>query len=665
MLEIFINSRLYFIREKYSIIEACQFIGVKILRFCYHESLSIAGNCRMCLVETDKALKPITACSSPVINGMSIKTVGPLLLKARENILEILLLNHPLDCPICDQGGECDLQDQVIFFGNTTNRSYKNKSSVDDKYCGPLIKTIMTRCIQCTRCIRFGVELCGNKFLGILNRGGNVEIGNYISTITTSELSANVVDLCPVGALTLKSIAFNYRPWELKSIESLDLMDSFGSNIYINFKESEIIRILPKKNINLNNIWISNKGRFVYNLFLNSSFPNNFNTTFFDLLTKLVGKKLLFLISPYLDFQTLTILKHLMFISKGYIRIKINGFNKFYSNLYYFGGKNRLSNFFNISFISCILISVNLQLESSILAARLRVKQLSGELLVYQFNIYSKMALLTFFYRLHNFELISLFFFKRLFLFSFLNSTILLFYGKAFVSRIDYILLDALRLKYSSLLTYTINSAANSETLKFLNYSFLSINDLKYMNFIFAILLDDTILLRKYLFLIKNKTYWLNKFSEDILYFLPKDSFIATNFFNTTGIFLNMEQRPQKFSFFKFSQNFHFINSFIFAIFPIFTPRSLNLVLSSTRYNCSLLSSYLENFLFSPYLFENLYCQSFKFKFLFKFSNFVFKYNMYPFKLVIEDTYRTNIFVKNSSILIKCSQEQRKSETNF
>lgn len=662
MLELFINSRLYFIREKYSIIEACQFIGIKILRFCYHESLSIAGNCRMCLVETDKSLKPITACSSPVINGMSIKTSGPLVLKARENILELLLLNHPLDCPICDQAGECDLQDQVIFFGNTTTRNYFNKFTVEDKYCGPLIKTIMTRCIQCTRCVRFGVELCGNKFLGVLNRGGSVEIGNYISTITTSELSANVVDLCPVGALTLKPVAFSYRPWELKSMESLDLMDSLGSNIYINFKESEIIRILPKKNTNLNSLWISNKGRFVYNLFSKNFFINNSQPQFsLSSFTKLFGKKLLFLVSPYLDFQTLNFLKHLMFISKGQIRIKINGFNKFFSNLYYFGGKNRLFNFFNLSVVSCFLISVNLQLESSILAARLRIKQLSGELFFFQFSTYSKLTSLTFFYRLHNFELLSFFFFKRFFYLPFLNSTILLFYGKAFASRIDYMFLDLFRLKYSNLILYTINSAANSEALKFLNYSFLAVNDLKYMHFIFAVLLDDTLLLRKYLFLIKKKTFWVNQFAEDIVNFLPKNNYISTTFFNTTGIYVNMEQRPQQFTFFKLSTKFHFINSFLFALFPIFTTSFFKSA-SNTRF---ILLAYLEEFLKFPHLFENQYNSVFKLYFFAEYTKYTLKYTLYPFKLVIEDTYRTNVFVKNSSILTKCSQEFRKLETNF
>jgi len=239
-------------KSELSVLEACKYAGIHIPRFCYHEKLSIAGNCRMCLVEIDKVPKPVASCAMPIINNMSIYTDSPLVKKSRENILETILLNHPLDCPICDQGGECDLQDQAKTFGGDFSRFYVDKRGVEDKYCGPLIKTIMTRCIHCTRCVRFCIDVIGLDSLGTLNRGNNTEIGTYVSKVFESEISGNVIDLCPVGALTSKPYAFKARSWELRSAESIDLLDGFGSNIYINSKEGAVIRITPKINFFLN-----------------------------------------------------------------------------------------------------------------------------------------------------------------------------------------------------------------------------------------------------------------------------------------------------------------------------------------------------------------------------------------------------------------------------
>jgi len=275
MIPIIINGKSFFFKVRLSILEACKFIGIKIPRFCYHETLSIAGNCRMCLVEIFTSLKPVVACATEILPGMNISTSSPFILKARENVLEMLLLNHPLDCPICDQAGECDLQDQAIFYGSNFGRNFINRRGVENKNSGPFIKTIMTRCIHCTRCVRFGEEICGVKFFGTLNRGKLSEIGNYLIKLSLSELSANVVDLCPVGALTLKSIPFQIRSWEILSIESLDLSDSLGSNIYLTYKNNNIFRVVPKKNNLINNSWISNKARFYFNL--SSFFVTKFN----------------------------------------------------------------------------------------------------------------------------------------------------------------------------------------------------------------------------------------------------------------------------------------------------------------------------------------------------------------------------------------------------
>ena len=247
-----------------TILKFCDFIGVAVPRFCYHDRLYIAGNCRMCMVEIKSSFKPVIACSTTLVRGMHIYTTTFFVKKARENVMEFLLINHPLDCPICDQGGECDLQDQAIIFGSDRGRFKEVKRSVLDLFMGPVVKTIMTRCIHCTRCIRFSEEVVGNSNLGRLGRGESTEIGTYVTRPFIDELSGNIVDVCPVGALTSKSYAFKARPWELKSLESIDIFDSLGSNIRVDVKGNEIVRILPKRHDYLNEEWITDKIRFSF-----------------------------------------------------------------------------------------------------------------------------------------------------------------------------------------------------------------------------------------------------------------------------------------------------------------------------------------------------------------------------------------------------------------
>jgi len=247
-----------------TILKFCDFIGVAVPRFCYHDRLYIAGNCRMCMVEIKSSFKPVIACSTTLARGMHIYTTTFFVKKARENVMEFLLINHPLDCPICDQGGECDLQDQAIIFGSDRGRFKEVKRSVLDLFMGPVVKTIMTRCIHCTRCIRFSEEVVGNSNLGRLGRGESTEIGTYVTRPFIDELSGNIVDVCPVGALTSKSYAFKARPWELKSLESIDIFDSLGSNIRVDVKGNEIVRILPKRHDYLNEEWITDKIRFSF-----------------------------------------------------------------------------------------------------------------------------------------------------------------------------------------------------------------------------------------------------------------------------------------------------------------------------------------------------------------------------------------------------------------
>lgn len=247
-----------------SVLQACEAAGKEIPRFCYHERLSVAGNCRMCLVEVEKAPKPVASCAYPVMDGMKVFTDTPVVRNARRGVMEFLLINHPLDCPICDQGGECDLQDQAYAYGHDKSRYGEAKRAVKDKNIGPLIKTVMTRCIQCTRCVRFAAEVAGTPELGGTNRGENMEIGTYVEKALTSELSGNLIDICPVGALTSRPYAFVSRPWELRKTDGIDVLDAVGANIRIDTRGPEVLRILPRINEAVNEEWMADRGRFSF-----------------------------------------------------------------------------------------------------------------------------------------------------------------------------------------------------------------------------------------------------------------------------------------------------------------------------------------------------------------------------------------------------------------
>ena len=269
MLKLKVNNIEIEVEDGLTVLQACEKAGVEIPRFCYHEKLSIAGNCRMCLVEIEKSPKPIASCAMPATEGMNIKTNTPFVEKARKGVMEFLLVNHPLDCPVCDQGGECDLQDQSMFYGVDKSRFNENKRNVPEKNMGPLIKTQMTRCIHCTRCIRFATEVAGVPELGAIGRGEDMQITTYLEQSMQSELSANVIDLCPVGALTSKPYVFEARPWELKKTESIDVMDAVGSNIRVDTYGWEVKRILPRINEDINEEWISDKTRYACDGLLN------------------------------------------------------------------------------------------------------------------------------------------------------------------------------------------------------------------------------------------------------------------------------------------------------------------------------------------------------------------------------------------------------------
>ena len=265
MAVITINDKEITVPDDITLIQACEIAGVEIPRFCYHERLAIAGNCRMCLVEVVGAPpKPVASCATQVTNGMKINTNSPMVKKAREGVMEFLLANHPLDCPICDQAGECDLQDQAFAYGKADSRFHEHKRAVKDKNLGPLIATEMTRCIHCTRCVRFMTDVAGSPEMGAVGRGETMEITSYLEKSLTSELSGNIIDLCPVGALTSKPYAFKARSWELNKTESIDIMDAVGSNIRLDSRGLEVMRILPRLNEDINEEWISDKTRFCY-----------------------------------------------------------------------------------------------------------------------------------------------------------------------------------------------------------------------------------------------------------------------------------------------------------------------------------------------------------------------------------------------------------------
>ncbi len=299
MLKLKVNDIEVEVEEGLTVLQACEKAGAEIPRFCYHEKLSIAGNCRMCLVEMEKSPKPIASCAMPAADGMVIKTNTAKIEKSRKGVMEFLLANHPLDCPVCDQGGECDLQDQSMFYGIDKSRFKENKRAVPDKNMGPIIKTQMTRCIHCTRCVRFATEVAGVPELGAVGRGEDMQITTYLEQSVQSELSGNVIDLCPVGALTSKPYVFEARPWELKKTETIDVMDAVGSNIRVDTYDWEVKRILPIINEDINEEWISDKTRYACDGLLHQrldtpyiKYNNKFEKASWDEVYKIIKSKI-------------------------------------------------------------------------------------------------------------------------------------------------------------------------------------------------------------------------------------------------------------------------------------------------------------------------------------------------------------------------------------
>ncbi|MBT4038730.1 MAG: NADH-quinone oxidoreductase subunit G [Rhodospirillales bacterium] len=375
-----------------TVLQACEQAGAEVPRFCFHERLSIAGNCRMCLVEMERAPKPVASCAMPVGEGMVITTNSPAVQKMRKGVMEFLLINHPLDCPICDQGGECDLQDQAVAFGADRSRYEENKRAVKDKYMGPLISTIMTRCIHCTRCVRFAQEIAGVPELGATGRGEHTEVGTYVEKALTSELSGNLIDLCPVGALTSAPYAYHARSWELKKTESIDVMDALGAAIRVDSRGPEVMRIMPRLNEDVNEEWISDKSRFACDGLMKrrldrpyvrldgklqeASWQDAFNAIAAQVSGK-AGSKIAAIAGDQVDVETMAAMKDLMAaFGSTNMDCRQDGAA--------LDASNRASYLFNTTVAgieqadACLIIGSNPRIESPVLNARIRKRYVAG-----------------------------------------------------------------------------------------------------------------------------------------------------------------------------------------------------------------------------------------------------------------------------------------------
>ena len=668
MIKIKIDNFEFLVKPDISVLEACKYVGIHIPRFCYHEILSVAGNCRMCLVEIEKSPKPVASCALPVLNNMQIFVNTPLVKKARENVLETLLLNHPLDCPICDQAGECDLQDQTKLFGGDYSRFFFNKRGVEDKECGPLIKTIMTRCIHCTRCVRFGMEIAGVEYLGTLNRGGSTEIGGYISSMFNSEISGNVIDLCPVGALTSKPYAFKARPWEIRVNESIDLTDSTGSNIYVNFKESEIIRILPKSNLELNETIISDKARFSYDavknqrllkIFKNSNTNTNkfssinWKDVFNEIDTIIENKKnVLIIADKELDLESLSILKKINNTFKNKIQVRLlnhYGFENSFSGEYI---ANKINEIKSLSKF-CFLFSSNLRLESAIINTKIRTKYLDQNIDIFSCGNNFKSSFPLEFVNLNFSNLLKIIEGKMLNLSKLFVTakSPLVIIGDNLSKRFSRIntLISFIKKIMPTAIVLNLKDSCNSSGVELLNLKGLSKNDLLKSDVIFAVNLDDNILVRTILKQANNeKTLWLNTHGSQIgteaNYILP-----TTTSFESEGIFFNLEGRPQK---------------CLKTLASVGEMRATNVIFNSIKneYSSSKFLDYVYELIEKTKHFtniKNLLLRGSLFN-----SNQISTVSLYPGK-IIEDFYSKGKFTKNSAVMLQCSQETRKTSVNF
>lgn len=637
-----LNGNSFITKPNISIIESCKFTGTQIPRFCYHESLSISGNCRMCLVELETTDKLVLACLTNVESGFEIITNSLAVKKARENILESLLLNHPLDCPICDQGGECDLQDQTKIYGNFSNKMFSKRRGVEDKNFGSLIKTIMTRCIHCTRCVRYSTEILGIENLGTLNRGNLTEIGTYVSKYKESNISGNVIDLCPVGALTNRNNQFKTRPWELRSIETIDLTDSLGSSLFVNFKETEIVRILPKSNLVNGNI-ISNKARFSYDSLSNNrvyDFSRLCSQKWQNLLYHREEmndskKEILVVINEHLDLKTINKLKFLTYINQ---HIKLRSLSRFteFDN-FFFSLKSSLT-IYDKEISKCsILLGSFLEIENEILNTKIRLKTLNQDYSVYDINRKYMSKNLNVFINL-NLESAFRFLEGKYFNLSeyIIEKSPNFIIGESFKKRYlntNY-LNSYLNNLNNNISTVTVSSCCNSEANYFLGIKSVNTRDLIFSDFFVFIQLTESIILKKLISFIRGDVFWCNSFSHNTA---KKKFLIPENLrhFEASGTFLNLEHKFQKTqrifkSLSTLSGSETFINSFYEKFKYRFNYLDFINKLGSTTSNDSRIRSFSKSLSKSR---KN------------KQMNFV---STYPVKMYFQDITKTDSFLSNS-----------------
>ena len=564
MIRIFVNNIAFYIKKDISVLEALSFLGLRVPRFCYHEALSIAGNCRICLVETDSSLKLVASCAQPILANMQIFSNTVKVLKTRENIMESLLINHPLDCPICDQAGECDLQDQSKVFGGISSRHFFSKRGVENKIIDPCIKTIMTRCIHCTRCVRFAAEITGKTYLGTLNRGRYTEIGGFINHFQdSSEVSGNVIDLCPVGALTAKPYAFKARPWELRSIETIDLTDGLGSNIYVNLKELQIISVLPKNNPVINGQWISNKARFSIDALQRYRISSGFlkadnaiqatkavesNEIINNVVEK--GSQMTFVVNEEADIATLRLLKKANSAKQTKIKVFSVSNNVKHSN-YYFTNNVKVNSIDTNSSNCFVLLASNIRVECAVINIKLRIKAKNKRINSLSLGQRSESVFPTKFINITAGLILDIIegknknFSKVIFV----KSNPIFLIGEAFFQRfsLDQTSFIAYLSKFNSNnLVLIINKKANSEGLKYLNIKPINSKSLKQTTgFISFSSIEDSLKARQLVTKSKVKSIWLNTHGSQISthcdFILPVLSYLETE-----GVFLNLEGRPQK-----------------------------------------------------------------------------------------------------------------------
>ena len=664
--------------DNINILQACSLFNIYVPRFCYHEKLSIAGNCRMCLVEVKGVLKPIASCAMPISKDMQIFTYSKLVKKAREGILEFILLNHPLDCPICDQGGECDLQDQSLLYGNDKGRFYDFKRAVKDKDCGPLIKTIMTRCIQCTRCVRFMREVAGLNFLGVIGRGNAMEISNFLEKSLFSELSGNVIDVCPVGALTSKPYSFVARPWELSSLNTIDLNDIMHVNIRIDVRDTKILRILPRLNSKLNENWISDVTRFSYDGFfinrLTSPAVKDNNKiaicSWLNILfkfKKLNYNKINFVFGNFVDAETSAITKYIC-NKHGNASITVLNQKKILNDFRFnFFFDNKIFNNLN-NFNSIFLFNTNLRLENPLL--NLRLKKLVDKNLIKVFSFSSSFGYNFFVYNqgnsVKNFlnflegkSLLNAFFMKsnkNLFIFNWSffnklkNNFDFFFYKNNFLPFLkNNINFSVLNNDSTALLSYDFNLSCSVNSFDDISFKKLHQDFSKKDIFYLLNVENFNFFFKNYSFLNENHIVFQSIYNANdalktkVHFFLPSSHFVEKN-----ATYVNF---------------FGLIQKVKFVLFPFKNVRSdfkIIYILFKTFFNKT--GIFNTQFFFNKYHFLN-------FDIFFPNNNLKF-YNFFSFNNTLNNTFVTNIYrsnslLKRSQILNVCYKEVKKIYSNF